>query len=88
MELFDGSVEDSVCVWHVYICLYMCIYVALCVCVSASVWVNVTILYICDFARLVVCHSAREQPQFRYTKLSRGGTVSVCVFVLVGKQGC
>lgn len=33
MELFDGSVEDSVCVWHVYICLYMCIYVALCVCV-------------------------------------------------------
>lgn len=73
-------------------CIYRSVYVyiccSLCVCVSASVWVNVTILYICDFARLVVCHSAREQPQFRYTKLSRGGTVSVCVFVLVGKQGC
>lgn len=81
-----ASRTASACGMYISVCI--CVYMLLFVCVSASVWVNVTILYICDFARLVVCHSAREQPQFRYTKLSRGGTVSVCVFVLVGKQGC
>lgn len=66
------------------VCVYMfrcvCIHVGECDCAA----------YTCVFARLVVCHSAREQPLFTYTNVSRGGTVCVqcvwCVYVCVGVE--
>ena len=64
--------------------MYMSVYVCVCI----NVGERDCTAYMCVSARLVVCHSAREQPLFTYTRLSRGGTVCECVCVCVCVSVC
>lgn len=56
------------------ICLSLCTFLCMYASCHQCGWTWLYCIYV-----LVVCHSTREWPQFIYTKLSRGGTVSVSV---------